>query len=130
MKVTDKQILEAIKEYRKQPLVRGRHGPPSFQHLAEYLQITERTEQLLSRATLSLRCGDLVERGLLAGTAMWICPECSAINYSSTKFPIVVCDACHETYNADNLNPAVYAFSLQLTEAGQEYLENGHGQDQ
>jgi ribosomal protein L37AE/L43A len=126
MKVTDRQILEAIKDYRNQPLVKGQHGPPSFEHLAEYLLVTERTDELLSRAALSLRCRALVEEGYLTGTRQWACPGCGAVNYTRADEASGTCSECQSSYNMRGVHSSVYAFSLRLTEDGREYLGNGH----
>lgn len=67
MKVTDKQLIQAVKRYREHPMVQDRHGPRSLVELGYFIaHIFPDTGEPLGRATLSLRLARLVSEGKLA----------------------------------------------------------------
>ena len=67
MKDTDEQLLRAIARYREE--AGGRHGPPSLDALAGYLQDKGIVKDRLSKGTLSMRIRRLVDAEALTATA-------------------------------------------------------------
>ena len=104
VKVTDKQILEAVKLYRLHPDVANLHGPKSLEELGYFLaHLYSDIKEPVSKAVLSLRLENLVNQGLLA---------------ARKNSPFVPDEPASNR---------LFTPSLHITELGEDYLRNGNG---
>jgi DNA-binding HxlR family transcriptional regulator len=104
MRVSDRQIVEAVKLYRLHPDVANLHGPQNLDELGHFLaHLYHDIDGPISKAVLSLRLEKLVSQGLLAARK------------SSPFVP-----------NEPNFD-RLFTPSLHVTAMGEDFLEKTNG---
>ncbi len=69
MKISDQQIVQAIRDYRLQPLVDEKHGPVSLKALGVWIAEIYKLDTPVAKGSLSPRIRCLWQRGFLGGEA-------------------------------------------------------------
>jgi hypothetical protein len=65
-KISDEQIVRAVREYRDHPRVKDQHGPASLEELGHFMAYARMVDEPAAKATLSPRIVRLIEQGYLA----------------------------------------------------------------